>query len=49
MLIGIGTILYNGANYLETRKEQEAEQLAGLAQRAAPDPRQVYHRPRIMH
>lgn len=38
-LIGIGTILYNGVNYLETQKKQkDAAQLAGLGQRIAPDP-----------
>jgi len=43
-LIGIGTILYNGVNYLETRKqEQQADQLAGLGQRIAPDPRYMPH------
>jgi len=47
-LIGIGTILYNGVNYLETRrKEQQADQvgdqLAGLGQRVAPNPRYMPH------
>lgn len=43
LLIGLGTIVYNGANYLETRrKEQTDAQLAGLAQRAAPHPGRSY-------
>lgn len=38
-LIGLGTILYNGVNYLETQKKQKDEaQLAGLGQRIAPHP-----------
>ena len=38
-LIGLGTVLYNGVNYLETqRKEKQAAQLDGLGQRIAPHP-----------
>lgn len=38
-VIGLGTILYNGVNYLETqRKEKQAAQLDGLHQRIAPHP-----------
>lgn len=38
-LIGLGTILYNGVNYLETQRKIKAEaDLAGLGQRIAPHP-----------
>lgn len=44
-LIGLGTILYNGANYLETRaKEKQADQLEGLGQRIAPRPGRMHRR-----
>lgn len=46
-VVGIGTIIYNGANYLQTAKkerDQELEQL-GLGQRIAPDPRRPYRMP----
>lgn len=43
-LIGLGTILYNGVNYLETqKKEQQAAQLEGLGQRIAPHPGRLNH------
>jgi hypothetical protein len=43
LLVGLGTIVYNGANYLETRRKQQTDaQLAGLAQRAAPHPGRRY-------
>lgn len=46
-VIGLGTILYNGANYLQTAKKQKDEQLEqlGLGQRIAPDPRRPYRLP----
>lgn len=44
MAVGIGTIIYNGANYLTTARKEKAEQLAGLGQRIAPDPRRMYYR-----
>lgn len=43
-VVGVGTILYNGFNYLETAKKEKAEQL-GLGQRIAPDPRRPYRLP----
>lgn len=54
MLIGAGTILYNGANYLtNVQREKEAAEgdqavtTAGLGQRIAPDPRHIYRRRRV--
>jgi hypothetical protein len=46
-VVGVGTILYNGVNYLRTAEKQKAEQLEqlGLAQRIAPDPRRPYRLP----
>lgn len=48
-VVGLGTILYNGVNYLETAKKEKAAQLGveqsdlpGLGQRLAPDPRRLF-------
>lgn len=50
LLVGLGTIVYNGANYLETRRQQNAAaELAGLGQRAAPHPGRRYPRGHIWH
>jgi len=54
MVIGAGTIFYNGANYLSNvQREKEAAEsataktLGGLGQRAAPHPGRGYYRPRV--
>lgn len=51
-LIGIGTIVYNGVNYLSTAQKLRDEQSAAGAlegRPAAPLPRRVYHPSRIVH
>lgn len=56
ILIGTGTILYNGANYLKNvQREKEADtnataaMLSGLGQRAAPHPGRRQYRRRVLH
>jgi len=51
-LIGLGTIVYNGANYLIAAQQLRDEQpVAGALEGrpAAPSPRRVYHSSRIVH
>lgn len=46
-VVGVGTIVYNGFNYLQTAQKEKAEQAEqlGLGQRIAPDPRRPYRLP----